>query len=303
MYDVFICHATEDKDSAARPVAKGLSSAGRSVWYDEFSLTLGDSLRRSIDRGLANSRYGVVILSPSFFKKNWPQAELDGLFAKEISGDKTILPVWHELDRKDVLEKSPLLADRVAAKTSDGIDAVIEKILNVLEPDRLHSTHSGLTVSISPPSIRLHSGEWSVKTPVLITNCSDRPVYQATVKLEITTPGVPSESLQLAPDAPTTRLHGNIADIRLPADLFMLDCLDSGGRETVALIFHTLGPKQSREIVVEGTRPIQSNANVKVWSFKAQPAEILEMPGKVAIPFSVNEDVKLKGIRVNMART
>ena len=127
MHDVFICHATEDKDSVARPVAKGLSSAGLSVWYDEFSLELGDSLRRSIDHSLADSRYGVVILSPNFFKKNWPQAELDGLFAKEMSGDKTILPVWHELDHKDLLQKSPLLADRVAAKTSDGIDAVIEK--------------------------------------------------------------------------------------------------------------------------------------------------------------------------------
>ena len=99
MHDAFICHATEDKDSTARPVAKGLSSAGLSVWHDEFSLTVGDSLRRSIDRGLADSRYGVVILSPSFFKKNWPQTELDGLFAKEISGNKTILPIWHDLDR------------------------------------------------------------------------------------------------------------------------------------------------------------------------------------------------------------
>jgi hypothetical protein len=303
MHDVFICHATEDKDSAARPVAKGLSSAGLSVWYDEFSLTLGDSLRRSIDRGLADSRYGVVILSPSFFKKNWPQAELDGLFAKEISGDKMILPLWHDLDRKDVLEKSPLLADRVAAKTSDGIDAVIEKILNVIEPERLHSTRSGLTASVSPVSIRLHSGEWSVKTPLLITNRSDRPIHQVTVKLEIATPGVPSESIQIFPDAPTTSLHGSTADIRLPADLFMLDCLDSGGRELIALIFHTLGPKQSREIVVEGTHPLQSNANVAVWSFKTNPAEVMQSPGKVAIPFSLGEAIQVKGVRVNLKRT
>lgn len=303
MHDAFICHATEDKDSTARPVAKGLSSAGLSVWYDEFSLTVGDSLRRSIDRGLADSRYGVVILSPSFFKKNWPQTELDGLFAKEISGEKTILPIWHDLDRKDVLEKSPMLADRVAAKTSDGIDAVIEKLLNVLEPERLHSTRSGLTVSVSPASIRLHSGDWSVKTPVLIMNRSDRPIYQVTVKLEIATPGVSSESMNIFPDAPTTSLQGSTADIKMPADLLMFDCLDSRGKEMIGLIFHTIGPRQSREIVVEGTHRLQSNANVKVCSFGTNPAEVMESPGRVAIPFSFGEELRVKGVRVNLTRT
>lgn len=302
MHDAFICHATEDKDSTARPVAKGLSSAGLSVWYDEFSLTVGDSLRRSIDRGLADSRYGVVILSPSFFMKNWPQTELDGLFAKEISGDKTILPIWHNLDRKDVLEKSPMLADRVAAKTSDGIDAVIEKLLNVLEPERLHSTRSGLTVSVSPAAIRLHSGDWSFKTPVLIMNRSDRPIYQVTVKLEIATPGVSSESIKIFPDAPTTSLQGSTSDIKMPADLLMFDCLDSGGKEMIGLIFHTIGPKQSREIVVEGTHRLQSNANVKVCSFETNPAEVMESPGKVAIPFSFGEELRVKGVRVNLTR-
>jgi TIR domain len=303
MHDAFICHATEDKDSAARPIAKGLSSAGLSVWYDEFSLRLGDSLRRSIDRGLADSRYGVVILSPSFFKKNWPQTELDGLFAKEISGDKTILPIWHNLDRKDVVDKSPLLADRIAAKTSDGIDAVIEKILNVLEPERLHSTRSGLTVSVSPALIRLHSGDWSIKTPVLIMNRSDRPIYQVTVKLEIATPGVSSESMNIFPDSPTTSLQGSTADIKMPADLLMFDCLDSKENEMIGLIFHTIGPNRSREIVVEGTHHLESKANVKVCSFETNPAVVMESAGKVAIPFSFGEELKVKGIRVNLTRT
>lgn len=303
MHDVFICHATEDKDSAARPVAKGLSSAGLSVWYDEFSLKLGDSLRRSIDHGLADSRYGVVILSPSFFKKDWPQAELDGLFAKEITGDKTILPVWHELDRKQILEKSPLLADRVAARTSEGIDTVIEKILNEIEPAHPHFTRSGLTVTVSPTSLRLHSGEWSVKTPVLITNRSDRPIYEVAVKLEVATPGVPSESVEIVPDAPTTSLQGSARGIIWRADLLILDCIDSGGREAIAMILHTLGPKQSREIVVEGTSHLRSDAEVKVWSFKTKPTEVLETAGKVALPFSVGEDMKVKGVRVRANRS
>jgi hypothetical protein len=84
MWDIFICHASEDKEAIARPLANALKQAGLDVWYDEFTLTLGDSLRRKIDHGLARSRYGAVILSPHFFAKEWPQRELDGLTTKEI---------------------------------------------------------------------------------------------------------------------------------------------------------------------------------------------------------------------------
>lgn len=86
MHDIFICHASEDKEQVARPLAGQLRSVGLSVWYDEFSLKLGDSLRESVDKGLAGSRYGLVILSPNFFAKKWPQAELNGLFAIEMAG-------------------------------------------------------------------------------------------------------------------------------------------------------------------------------------------------------------------------
>jgi len=72
-WDVFICHASEDKDSFVRPLAMGLQEAQLKVWYDEFTLNAGDSLRRSIDKGLAGSRWGLVVLSPYFFAKEWPQ--------------------------------------------------------------------------------------------------------------------------------------------------------------------------------------------------------------------------------------
>ena len=61
MWDVFISHTWEDKESLAQPLAEALTEVGLKVWYDEYSLTLGDSLRRSIDRGLAESKYGIVI--------------------------------------------------------------------------------------------------------------------------------------------------------------------------------------------------------------------------------------------------
>ena len=75
VYDAFICHASEDKEAVVSSLARALANAGLSIWYDEFSLKLGDSLRRSIERGLAQSRYGIVIISPHFFEKEWPQVE------------------------------------------------------------------------------------------------------------------------------------------------------------------------------------------------------------------------------------
>lgn len=83
-WDVFVSHATEDKDEVVRPLVNELVARDVRVWYDEFELRIGDSLRRKIDTGLARSRFGVVVLSRSFFAKNWPQYELDGLVTREI---------------------------------------------------------------------------------------------------------------------------------------------------------------------------------------------------------------------------
>lgn len=128
-WDVFISHASEDKDSLVRDLAKALASSGLTVWYDEFTLTIGDSLRRSIDRGLVASRFGIVVLSHSFFSKEWPQRELDGLVAKEITSGKVILPVWHNITKEEVASYSPILADRLAVQSDKGMAHVVAQIL------------------------------------------------------------------------------------------------------------------------------------------------------------------------------
>jgi recombination protein RecA len=127
-WDLFISHASEDKATVARPLADLLARLGLRVWYDEFSLSLGDSLRRKIDHGLAESRFGLVILSKSFFAKEWPQRELDGLVAREIEGSKVILPLWHGVTRADVSRFSPPLADKLAANTDLGLEAIAAQI-------------------------------------------------------------------------------------------------------------------------------------------------------------------------------
>lgn len=134
-YDIFISHASEDKDDIARPLFDSLTSKGVTVWFDEAVLTVGDSLRRKIDEGLASSRFGVVILSTNFFAKNWPQRELDGLFAREISGGKVILPIWHKISKDELLSKSPMLADKVALNSSLlSVSEIADQLMNVIRP-------------------------------------------------------------------------------------------------------------------------------------------------------------------------
>lgn len=134
IHDVFISHASEDKDDLVRPLAEKLREAGFSVWYDEFQLKIGDNLRRSIDKGLANSKFGIVVFSPAFFAKNWPQYELDGLVAREMSGGKVILPLWHKISKNEVMSYSPSLVDKVALNTSMyTIEEIVEKLAEVLQ--------------------------------------------------------------------------------------------------------------------------------------------------------------------------
>ena len=131
-WDVFISHASEDKDTVAFPLAEALTRAGLRVWLDKQELRLGDSLREKIDEGLAESRFGVVILSLNFLAKSWPRKELNGLMAIEEDGRKVILPVWHNITKATLKQYSPILADRLGAKTEDGIDSVADEIIKVV---------------------------------------------------------------------------------------------------------------------------------------------------------------------------
>jgi TIR domain len=132
-FDVFICHASEDKDTVVRPLAESLTKRGVRVWYDEYVLRLGDSLPKEIDRGLNACRFGIVVMSHNFFAKNWPRRELDGLAARETSGGlKVILPVWHGVDAAQVEQFSPTLAAKLAVSTSKGISVVAQEIERAL---------------------------------------------------------------------------------------------------------------------------------------------------------------------------
>lgn len=119
-YDVFVSHAWEDKEDFVDEFVSELRKQGFKVWYDTDRLKWGDSMREKIDKGLSKSRYGIVVLSPNYIAehKYWTKAELNGLFQVETINGKTILPIWHNLTKKQVVEYSPIIADRKAMTTA-----------------------------------------------------------------------------------------------------------------------------------------------------------------------------------------
>jgi replicative DNA helicase len=187
-FDLFISHASEDKDSVVRPLAQLLRDSGLRVWLDETEIKLGDSLRRSIDHGLSKSRYGLVILSPDFLKKEWPQKELDGLVAREDGREKVILPVWHNVTREEVTNFSPPLADKLAVPTSKGLPEVVSVIQRVFSKQN----------SIAPPPI----------PPQVISRSHD--IHSLIVKVLDNV-----QSLSDAGASPITGIHTGFTDLDL----------------------------------------------------------------------------------------
>ena len=171
-HDAFICHASEDKEVFVRGLAEALRSRRVDVWYDEFSLKPGDSLRRSIDNGLKSSTLGIVILSKWFFDKSWSQWELDGLVQREMDGpSKVIVPVWLDVARDEVVAYSPSLADRVALKSLNGIEAVADGILSVwtvLTGERALAYRDLLIAAAEAGDFSEHSNDDGVKISIAI---------------------------------------------------------------------------------------------------------------------------------------
>jgi len=140
---LFISHASEDKSQFVEPLVKALNFNGFEVWYDKSELTMGDSLLQKISQGLQECDYGVVVLSPDFFRKKWPRAELDGMFAIESTERKMILPIWKDVTVEDVTRFSPILAGRLGVSTTEGIEYVVAQIRRAVEAaDRVASFSS-----------------------------------------------------------------------------------------------------------------------------------------------------------------
>lgn len=135
-WDVFISHASEDKDTVVRQLADTLEKLKVKIWFDEFSLKVGDSLSKSIDDGLQKSKFGIVVISKNFLEKRWTDYEYRSLLSKEENGRKTILPIWHDISKDEVKRFSLYLSDIVALDTSkSSINKIALQLTETIRPD------------------------------------------------------------------------------------------------------------------------------------------------------------------------
>jgi hypothetical protein len=141
-WDVFISYAREDRESLVEPLARNLERLGVRVWYDQLSLSTGDSLTESIDRGLEQSVFGVLVISPTFLAKKWPKYEAASLLKREKVGDTMIILIWHNVEYEQVCEWSPELAERLPVRSKDrSLMAITMEIIKLVRPDILTNVH------------------------------------------------------------------------------------------------------------------------------------------------------------------
>ncbi len=130
--DVFLCHAWDDRKTEAKELNDLLESKGVTVWFSEKDVLLGSSLLREIDKGLAKSRVGIVLVTPSFLKRVQGEGiadkELSALLARDL-----LIPIVHNTTFEDLREVSPLLGSRSGLNTiDDSMEDVADKIAELV---------------------------------------------------------------------------------------------------------------------------------------------------------------------------
>jgi len=133
----FISHDSRDKDTLVRDLASKLSELliPLPIWYDEYSLKIGDSLRESIEKGLREAKKCIIVLSPNYLSnKGWSKTEFNSVFTREIlEKENVILPIWHQVSVQEVYKYSPILADKVGLSSSIGIEKLATKLMEVIK--------------------------------------------------------------------------------------------------------------------------------------------------------------------------
>lgn len=148
IYDLFLSHASEDKDDVARPLALALQEHGLSVWYDEFELRIGDNLVAKLNAGIRDSRFGILVLSKTFFAKQWTIHELNMLERLWVTENHMLFPVWHDITLEEIWAYRAWLANIIGRRTDmytieEIADEIYEAILanysheQALETDEL----------------------------------------------------------------------------------------------------------------------------------------------------------------------
>tara|TARA_R110002073_G_scaffold299270_3_gene466267 strand:- start:2144 stop:2587 length:444 start_codon:yes stop_codon:yes gene_type:complete len=129
--DIFLCHAWDDRAAAAKELHDLLEKLEVRVWFSEKDATLGGTLLRAIDKGLANSRIGIVLVTPALLlslpNEGIADKELSALLARDL-----LIPIVHNTTYEALREVSPLLASRTGLSTSEDTMADIATKLSEL---------------------------------------------------------------------------------------------------------------------------------------------------------------------------
>lgn len=129
--DIFICHASEDKEKVAHPLFQAFQDSNISSWYDEAEIRWGDSITNKINHGMRISTYVMVVLSRAFLDKNWPEREMNAALSQEAaSGEVRVLPllVGDEQDREAIIEHYPLLSDKYHMLWAGQVAPIVQAI-------------------------------------------------------------------------------------------------------------------------------------------------------------------------------
>lgn len=134
-YDIFLCHAWDDRRTTAKELNNALEKVGISVWFSENTVLLGSNLMREIDKGLSKSRAGLVLVTESFIKRIKAEGvadkELSALLARDL-----LVPIVHGVTYDDLREESPLLASRSGLDTAnDTMEEIAMKIGELISTD------------------------------------------------------------------------------------------------------------------------------------------------------------------------
>ncbi len=326
MPDVFISHASEDKEAVARPLAEALKARNWEVWLDEDLLQIGDRLSKAIGAGLAGSRYGVVVLSPSFFRKVWPKRELETLIARETSdGQDLLLPVWHGVTANDIAGFSELLADRKGIPTSGGLEPVIAAIERVLRrsppnnvPQLLDATigraeeiadvraslqaHRVVTIrggagygksrlAIEVASAALGEplwGVWFVELASLTTTSAANPNLL---------PAEIGRVMGIAEQRTTPPLDGLIAHLGSGRHLLVLDNCEHLVEPCRVLIDHLISTCPGLRVLTTSRTPLRALGGTGEYVYELEPLKTLTPTDADVARIRANEAVRLFEIR------
>ena len=189
---------------------------------------------------------------------------------------------------------------------SDGMDRVIEQILDIIEPSLLHVSKDNLVATLEPKNFRLQSSNWSVKTSVIVSNLSDRNLYALSIKLAIEDGNLKAEDVEVdVPGKKGTYIRSSYRLLPISGDAIIFNGIDSENHEAILVVISRIAAKQNREIIFSGKRPLkegeESLASVKICDFKTEPVEFfMEKQGEVALIFQPPENFTAADVRLKM---